>query len=147
MRKTRLLWQLYPSYLLITLASLLAVGWFATYSLQEIFSDTVRHNREQQLHVVDDLIGPRFDPREVERLQEICRNFGRTTGTRITLLDRQGNVLCDSEVHEPLENHATRPEVHEALSGEASSSTRFSSTLHQDMLYLAVPLLREGQVL
>jgi two-component system phosphate regulon sensor histidine kinase PhoR len=67
MRKTRLLWQLYPSYLLITLASLLAVGWFATYSLQEIFSDTVRNNLQQQLHIVDDLIGAKFDPADRER--------------------------------------------------------------------------------
>src|SRR5580692_552116 len=118
MRKKRLLWQLYPSYLLITLASLLAVGWFATYSLQEIFSDTIRHNLEQQLHIVDDLIGAHFEPHDRDRLKTICDNFGRTTGTRITLLDRQGNVLSDSEVHETLERHSDRPEIKEALTGD-----------------------------
>ena len=146
MRKKRLLWQLYPSYLLITLASLLAVGWFASYSLQEIFSDTIRHNLEQQLHIVDDLIGAHFDPDDRDRLRTVCDNFGRTTGTRITLLDRQGNVLSDSEFHDTLEHHADRPEVKQALTGELGSSTRFSQTLQQDMLYVALPLVREGQV-
>jgi two-component system phosphate regulon sensor histidine kinase PhoR len=146
MRKKRLLWQLYPSYLLITLASLLAVGWFATYSLQEIFSDTTRHNLEQQLHIVDDLIGPHFEPHDRERLKTICDNFGRTIGTRITLLDRQGTVLSDSDTYESLESHADRPEIQEALTGEVGSSTRFSRTVQQEMLYVALPMVRDGQV-
>jgi two-component system phosphate regulon sensor histidine kinase PhoR len=132
--------------LLITLASLLAVGWFATYSLQEIFSDTVRHNLGQQLHIVDDLIGSNFDAADRDRLSGICNNFGRSSGTRITLLDRQGRVLSDSDSHELQEHHADRPEIQQALSGDLSSSTRFSQTLQQEMLYVAMPLVRDDKM-
>jgi len=41
MGRKRLLWQLYPSYLIIILASLLASGWYISHSLSEILQEAV----------------------------------------------------------------------------------------------------------
>ena len=62
-------------------------------------------------------------------------------------MDAHGKVLGDSE-EDPaqMENHRSRPEVREAVSGAAASSTRFSRTLGLNMMYVAVPLMREGRV-
>ena len=55
MRRKRLLWQLYPSYLLITLASLTAVAGLASASLEQIFVATMRHHLREQAEIIDRL--------------------------------------------------------------------------------------------
>ena len=46
-----------------------------------------------------------------------------------------------------MENHGDRPEIIEALTGVTGQSTRYSSTLRQYMLYVAVPVRQEGQTI
>lgn len=68
--------------------------------------------------------------------------------SRVTLIDRQGNVLGDSEVQAGelggLENHRERPEVVAALTHGVGKAIRYSATLHTQMLYVAVPFAPSG---
>ena len=81
--------------------------------------------------------------REGERL-------GKELETRLTVILPDGEVAADSQI-EPtrlvdLENHATRPEVQEALSGRAGFSHRRSISLKEEQWYCAVPILSGGQI-
>lgn len=68
-------------------------------------------------------------------------------GVRVTLIGADGRVRGDSSGdYRIMENHADRPEVREALAGETGRSRRFSRTLGADLLYVAVPLRREGTI-
>lgn len=75
--------------------------------------------------------------------QESVERTGREMGLRITLIDRNGKVLADSE--EPaeavprLENHRDRPEVRAALAGQTGTDRRLSATVNRPLLYVAVP--------
>ena len=63
------------------------------------------------------------------------------SNTRITLIDTDGTVLFDSEADvEDMPNHASRPEVVEAIETGRGDSERSSSTLGEIMLYEAVRL-------
>jgi two-component system, OmpR family, phosphate regulon sensor histidine kinase PhoR len=146
MRKKRLLWQLYPPYLLIILVSLTAVGWFASYSLEEIALATVRNGLRVQAEALDQQIGANFSADQTPRLRELCAASARLTSSRITLILPSGEVICDSEKPGPLENHAGRPEIQRALAGELGTSIRFSETVRRELLYVALPVLREGRV-
>ena len=66
--------------------------------------------------------------------------------TRITIIDPEGTVVADSE-NDPasMENHAGRPEVQDALKGRRGVSTRFSSTMNQEVLYVALPIEKDGR--
>lgn len=72
----------------------------------------------------------------------IADNAGAATGHRITLVDRAGQVLGDSDFDGPalrsLENHSTRPEVVEARSRGMGSSRRMSPSTGEEQLYVAV---------
>ena len=70
--------------------------------------------------------------------QTLCSNL--TANARITVIDPQGNVLCDTAVKEgqTLENHESRPEVEEALLSGSATSLRQSDTTQETMLYGAV---------
>ncbi len=65
---------------------------------------------------------------------------------RVTLIDRSGVVLADSE-HDPgtMENHAQRVEVAAALRGRQGAAVRHSATIGRDLLYVAVPAAFQGR--
>ncbi|NCG21901.1 MAG: hypothetical protein GWP91_23030, partial [Rhodobacterales bacterium] len=68
---------------------------------------------------------------------------------RVTVIAEDGLVLVDSEVADVsmMDNHAARTEVRAALSPEGIGiSSRFSHTLGQQMLYVAVPWRQGSQV-
>ncbi len=81
------------------------------------------------------------------RLEGQVKRLGGQLRTRITIIDPAGTVLADSE-NDParMENHASRPEVQEALKGRKGVSTRFSSTMNQEVLYVALPLEKDGRL-
>jgi two-component system, OmpR family, phosphate regulon sensor histidine kinase PhoR len=72
----------------------------------------------------------------------------QTTNTRITIIDAKGNVIIDTEKdHFTMENHAGRPEVIAALSGDLGKSIRYSDTLKVDLMYIAQPIYKAGSVI
>ncbi|WP_088809742.1 MULTISPECIES: two-component system histidine kinase PnpS [unclassified Listeria] len=67
---------------------------------------------------------------------------------RITIVDKDGRVIADSkEDPTQLENHANRPEFKEVLQNGDSVgiATRESDTLGYSMLYVAVPIVQDGE--
>ncbi|MFA7128312.1 MAG: ATP-binding protein [Sphaerochaeta sp.] len=64
--------------------------------------------------------------------------YARSISTRITIIDREGNVLFDSD-HDiaELDNHLWRQEIQEALQSGVAVSERRSSTQHLPVLYHA----------
>ena len=69
--------------------------------------------------------------------------LGASLRYRVTLVDRAGRVLGDSEIPAErlgsIENHAGRPEVRSALAGRVGHDVRHSRSTGVDFLYVAVP--------
>lgn len=62
----------------------------------------------------------------------------KAEGLRITLLDNEGNVLLDSEADvSRMDNHATRPEIEEAMRNGEGQTVRMSQTLGKSTYYFA----------
>jgi two-component system phosphate regulon sensor histidine kinase PhoR len=82
------------------------------------------------------------------RAPDVADSLGRLTQRRVTLMDRAGRVLGDSDVaHELLagvENHASRPEMRAALAGRVGHATRSSRTVGRPLVYTAVPVPGRG---
>lgn len=79
----------------------------------------------------------------IERVGSIVQ----TSESRITIIDRDGEVKLDTNTDAGhMENHRNRPEFQSALSGHKGTSTRYSATLGFDMLYIAVPVKSNGQI-
>ncbi|MBI4735547.1 MAG: PAS domain-containing protein [candidate division NC10 bacterium] len=67
-----------------------------------------------------------------------ARRVAARTKARVTVIAGDGRVLADSdEASIRMENHATRPEVAEALAGASGHAVRFSRTVHRDLVYFA----------
>ncbi len=69
------------------------------------------------------------------------------SGTRITLVDKDGSVLYDStEDSKSLSNHSSRPEIAQAMKNGRGADMRRSDTLRENMYYSAVRL-KDGKVI
>jgi len=81
-------------------------------------------------------------------LDTIAKSIGNEIGTRITFISIDGTVLGDTDqAPAGMENHAGRPEVIAALATGVGQATRYSATLHENMMYVAVPVTGQGKVL
>lgn len=141
--KRRLFWQIYPSYLLITLISLLAVTWYASRSTRHLYLEQITLDLEARARLCQEQILRHTDPLDPEKVDEIVKRMGRTAATRITVILPSGKVVGDSD-EDPatMDNHADRSEFIDALSGNRGTSIRHSRTLENDLMYVAVPVKR-----
>ena len=80
-------------------------------------------------------------------LLQIVRRYGSGTHGRVVVVDRAGRSIADSAPLFPGErNFASRPEIKAALAGRNVSGIRSSSTLHERLLYVAVPVASGGAI-
>ena len=135
----------FTSHLLILLFSLFIVGFFSIISMNQfLYSD----NMDRQIVYT-------------EILAEMFSRAGQSPGSeqayldtlevnpqiRITIIDRDGTVLGDTEADITLmDNHSNRPEVIQALSSGRGTSKRISKTLRESLLYTALYREEEGLV-
>jgi two-component system phosphate regulon sensor histidine kinase PhoR len=81
-------------------------------------------------------------------LDNLAKQFGKNIDARVTIIAKDGTVLGDSEENPvTMDNHTTRPEVIAALSTGYGESIRFSDTLSIEMMYVAVLIQNDNQVL
>lgn len=148
MPRKRLLWQLYPSYLLLTVVAVLAVAWYTSHSLQTFYFRQVSEDIKSRAHLVQQQILSDLINADFEKIDQFCVTTGPLSATRITVILPDGKVIGDSDEQlDNMKSHADRPEFRDALAGNAGSSIRFSDTLGKNMMYLAVPIYQENEIL
>jgi two-component system phosphate regulon sensor histidine kinase PhoR len=141
MRKRRLLWQIYPYFLLLVLLALGAVAWYATLSTKRFYYDQTRGVMETRAKLVARDMLPSIESGDPVRIDRQAKQIGALADTRVTVIRRDGVVLGDSEADPALmENHADRPEIASALNGRIGFAVRLSPTLGYRMMYSAIPL-------
>ena len=147
MPRKRLIWQLFPSYLLVTLLSLLALTWYATASWRQFYLEQTESDLKNRALLVQDYLRGDLSAAKDPEVDQLCKNLGRLTATRLTVILPSGQVLGDSE-EDParMENHGDRPEVQAALQGRVGTSGRYSFTLGHDRMYVAIPLKEQGRI-
>lgn len=147
-KRRRLLWQLYPTYLLVTLVSLVAATWFASRTLKQFFLAQSASDLEARARLIESQVLDYLSPVDAEAIDRLCKKMGGQTTTRITVILPSGKVIGDSE-RDPagMDNHVDRPEVIEALRSVVGTSTRYSRSLEKDMMYVGIPLKKNSRVL
>ncbi|MCG8619309.1 MAG: ATP-binding protein [Desulfobacterales bacterium] len=143
-KKPKLIWRIFPSFLIIILLSLTAVTWYAT----NYFKDFFLESSERELSVRALLVQDRFaralhgDKLPVSEMDALCKEVGGRINTRITVILPSGEVIGDSFARiETMENHTDRPEIQRAFRGEKGVNIRYSSTLDKTMMYIALPMI------
>ena len=96
-KRKRLFWRLFPSYLLITLLALFAVSWFAQDSLHDFFLEQIASDLEARAHLLEQRVTAYLASEKEAHIDRICKENGRRSATRITVILPSGKVIGDSE--------------------------------------------------
>jgi two-component system phosphate regulon sensor histidine kinase PhoR len=146
MARKRLLWQLYPSYLFIALIPMIAAVAYSIHELRDFYMSQVISDLEARARIFEGyLVEKSLD--DTESIKAICKSRGEASSTRITVILSSGVVLGDSDKDsELMENHIDRPEVIKALGGKTGWNIRKSGTLDQNMMYVAIPLIKQKRI-
>lgn len=77
----------------------------------------------------------------------IASRYAADTGGRVVVVGKDGIAVIDtSPLESGRETFASRPEIASALRGRVAQGVRYSSTLHRNLLYVAVPVAAGGVV-
>jgi two-component system phosphate regulon sensor histidine kinase PhoR len=145
--KKSILIKVYGSYvlLLFTLTALFLLLSFST--IRKHYLNTLVRDLERLGQSLMPQVDIFRDEGRYQELEQFLTDKGRQISTRLTVINPEGVVLADSEKDPAtMESHRFRPEVYEALQGRLGHSLRYSSTVKQDMLYVALPLERSGRI-
>lgn len=146
--KRRLLWQIFPAFLIITVLGLFLIFWNVSALMKNFYYDEKRTQLEKLGALSVSSFMELVENGQYAQIQALCEQMGRTTQTRFTVIDPQGKVLGDSqEQPEKMVNHYDRPEFQTAMTGQVGSDIRPSETLHQKMMYVAVPIRNRNTII
>ncbi|HLW53577.1 MAG TPA: ATP-binding protein [Candidatus Angelobacter sp.] len=129
------------SKMLAALAAVVAMATLTMYiSILRTWENSARSDLERLMRQNAQSFALRIENDHQHSLQQMAEDEARITETRVTVIAREGSVLADSEADpKTMENHARRPEVAAALSGQTGTSSRLSKTVGTEFLYVAVP--------
>ena len=149
MRRRRLLWQLYPSYLLITLISLLTVVMYGSGAIKDRYHERTADDLKSRAWLLEKEVGDRLASGQMDEVDQLCKNLGDLSSTRITVVLPSGKVVGDSKgTPAKMAPHHKRKEIAAALRGKTASDVHSSQTLEQEiMMYVAIPIRREGKII
>jgi two-component system phosphate regulon sensor histidine kinase PhoR len=141
-------WRLTVLFILLIVVSMGVLGVYLVSSSRRSQLDDLRSHLENEARITALASLPGFLDGETSDLDALAKTLGAEIEARVTIVASDGTVLGDSE-EDPLvmENHAERPEVIDALATGVGESTRYSVTLEQKMMYLAVPIANQGEIL
>ena len=147
MRRKRLFWRLFRVYLAITLFSLGAIGILATRTVRDFYYSQTTAELGSIAELIKQQVGENFSSYEAATLDSLSKSLGRCSSTRVTLIRADGVVLGDTDEDPSLmENHADRPEFRKAIRGAIGTSVRYSPTLKDRRMYLAIPVEEKGEI-
>jgi len=146
-KRRRLLYQIFPTYLIITVLSLIAVTWLASRSFKQFYLNQSALDLEARAHLFESQILAYLSPLDERKVDELCKKIGNRATTRITVILPSGRVIGDSqEDPKEMDYHNDRPEIVQALSEDRGISTRYSRTLNTDLMYMALPLKENNRI-
>lgn len=134
--------KIFVGYLLVILLLTGLILFFTYKNVSNQYVRTITDNLFKLNTTLQSQILFYFKNNQVEELDEYVKKLGKQINTRITIVDSTGKVLADSE-HDPrvMENHKQRPELQPVFNEHRYGiSERFSTTVHKEMIYVAMPL-------
>ncbi len=142
-------WRITASFTAIILIGMGILGIYLVNATRDTEISNLHSQLENEARIIAQASLPAYSGQDtVVDLDEMAKKLGGEIHARVTIIDRDGTVLGDSE-EDPaiMENHATRPEVRDALNTGLGESTRYSTTLGKRMMYVAVPITLGSEIL
>lgn len=134
------------AFFLILLIGLFFGGW---QMISHYFQQQIIEQQESYLIKKAQLLTQQLDVEDLTSQQNknVLTEFVHQSNERITLLDSNGKVLFDTTDQSLDQSRDDRPEIKAVLNGGTlGTSLRMSTTLNEELLYVALPIKANGQL-
>jgi two-component system phosphate regulon sensor histidine kinase PhoR len=125
--------KIFYSYLIVILLVIAVLDFFLTPKIRDIIEKSIE----------DEMLGIAriITLMPLENITHNIPEIAKQSKMRVTLVDPSGRVISDSQADaEKMDYHLNRPEIEQARTVGYGKATRFSVTLQQSMLYIALPV-------
>ena len=130
-----LIFKFFLSYLVVITLLFSSFYFYSSAIIRRAYVSSLNERMEREARLVARTVPWSLETHELDVL---CRDLARELGARITIIGSDGRVHGDSvEPSSSMENHASRPEVAQALAVGTGASVRYSTTTDNDLLYRA----------
>lgn len=148
MFKSKLIWQLFYTYIFIISISIFAASWNAYNYIRLRYLDFVKESLESVAKIVGNTIEEENILFEQADLDDLCKELSAIYNKRLTIILPNGVVIGESDTDlAEMENHANRPEIKDALHGKVGDSMRYSVSVDKTMQYVAIPYRQDGEII
>ena len=146
--KRSLFFKLFLGFLVSTAVITVSILLFSFKTIENHYTKTVADDLEKLGSPLLLTMTPLLEKEQYHEIDRLLDSIGRETGIRLTIIATNGKVLADSESDPDLmDNHKNRPELMQAFDGKVGFSRRYSATMKEKMLYIALPIKKNGKII
>ena len=144
----RILWRIFPAFLILAIIILAAMTWYSTYFFEKVALKSATDTLYQETALIETLIRTPLKAKDFETIDRTLKQVAVSNTCRLTVILPDGTVIGDSMTDvATLENHKDRPEFVAALGLKRGTVERYSRTLKQRALYVAMPVVENGRAI
>lgn len=122
-------------FIAVSLVALAVCGIVAAYTVTGVMIEKLQQDMMYILRLVDEDIDYEAD---LATQTEYVNNITMTKDTRITIIDKNGMVITDTQADNIEDNHSGREEIISAMRTGQGKARRFSQTMRRDMMYVCI---------
>ncbi len=146
----RLWLKITGSYLILSITFVLVLWFFISSIIQNTYTDMTEDHLIENAQLVSEVITLGGLDEDRKTLDEWTSHFNDEITLRYTIIGKDGTVIADSESDiETMDNHIDRPEIDAVLvrNQDVGTSTRLSDTKDTSMMYVAIPVKADGEII
>lgn len=146
----RLWLKITGSYLILSITFILVLWFFISSIIQNTYTDMTKDHLVENAQLISEVITLGGLDEDRETLDEWTSHFNEEITLRYTIIAIDGTVIADSESDiESMDNHLNRPEIDAVLvkNQELGESVRLSDTRDMSMMYVAIPVEADGELI
>jgi two-component system phosphate regulon sensor histidine kinase PhoR len=137
--KGRLFFKIFGTYLAIAVLAIGIVGFLAGNQIRAKLEAQVENELMADARIVD--LYP------MKEIQARAYEIAQIAHARVTVIDRDGRIVAETEQETGvLGSHLDRPEIQEARVRGRGTATRYSRTLREQMMYVALPIPKGQEI-
>ena len=119
-------------FLLLSLFLFLILGSISYFWIKQLYVEQIQTDLVHDIDIIE------LELQKNRDFQKIADDIKRLTSIRVTIIDKDGRVLADSDADAlKMENHKNRPEIFDATYKAYGTSVRESHTIGKELLYVA----------
>jgi len=144
--RVKIIWKILGAEIFLILVAIFVLNFSVTARIEKYYEEKISDKLTSNLLLVKNILEKDLIENRYNVIQNKAEELSGLLNLRISVIDKSGKVICDSEtISDVMENHVNREEIVAAYEEGVGESTRYSETLKFYMKYIAVAVIKEGR--